>query len=142
MSKLKSIALFMAALMVALPIYSATVFAGIVRVDASGGTDGIDGFIREEDWISFKVDLTITGDDDITPDQLLLLPAGTAFENCIGPNFDGTTSCTLRSPATGTWFFVSESPYTVRTYNDFGIDIGTRSDSITVEHRKLHSDIV
>jgi len=125
----------MAALVIALPVYSASVFAGIVRASATGGTDGIENYIRDEDWVFFNVDLTIHDDDDITPDQLMLLPAGIAFDNCVGPNLDGTTTCTLRFPGVDTWYFIGESPYVIRAYNDAGGDAGTRTGYIVVDNK-------
>ena len=67
---LRFIASFMITLIITIPIYSASVFAGLNNTKAKG-SDGIDGYIRVDDYVTFETTASISG-DIITQNQVWL----------------------------------------------------------------------
>ncbi len=66
--KKKITALFMICMIVALPVYSASVFAGISNVGVFG-EDGLKGYRKGYDFTYVNATVAVDGDDDITPDE-------------------------------------------------------------------------
>jgi len=123
--------MFMAMLIVMIPIYSASVYAGLSNAEAKGSV-GINGFVKDNDSIDFKVYASIAN-DTITPNQVRL---GTFF------NFSSCTPsindfiCILKYPSTGTTEFLQKStPYTINLYNDSGDLVSTYSGSVTLDKK-------
>ncbi len=112
---LRFIASFMITLIITIPIYSASVFAGLSNTKAKG-SDGIDGYVRVDDYITFETTASISGDVNITPNQVWL-GVMYAFNNC--PAGISGFDCRLRFPASGT---TTSSPqailYTINLCND------------------------
>ena len=79
-TKLQITAMYMAMLIVMIPVYSATVFAELNDVRAKG-TDSIYNYMRVNDNVTFEAKANITGDSAIGPTQLWLGSA-TAFAAC------------------------------------------------------------
>jgi len=67
--KEKIIALFMVCMIIALPIYSASVFAGINNVGIFGN-DYLEGYRKENDLTYVEANVSISGDEDITSEQI------------------------------------------------------------------------
>ncbi|MBA3063951.1 hypothetical protein FP803_00770, partial [Candidatus Woesearchaeota archaeon] len=67
--KEKIAALFMVCIIIALPIYSASVFAGINNVGIFG-KDEVEGYRKKSDLTYVKADVSISGDDNILPNQV------------------------------------------------------------------------
>jgi len=114
-----------------LSIYSTIVFADLTSIEARG-QDNAKNIIRDNDFILFKVTASITGDSDITPDQVLL-GSSLGFDECIaGLNaFD----CTLRFPSEGTNSFDATAiPFTITLKNDDGNIVETKSDNLFVDN--------
>ena len=64
----KFIASFLITLVLTLPLYTANVHAALsVTVKNS---DGVNDFVKEDDFLEFKAIASIQGDADITPDQI------------------------------------------------------------------------
>ena len=68
---LQFIASFMIVLVVTIPIYSASVFAGLSYVGAKG-SDGFDDYVNEVDYVEFEVVASLEGDEEIDLDQVWL----------------------------------------------------------------------
>jgi len=82
------------------------------------GSDDVLNFIRGVDTIIFKATASITGDADITPNQILL-GTNLQFDSC-GASISGV-DCFLRFPASGTQTFEAVAmPYTITLKNDLG----------------------
>ena len=119
----QKIAVLMILLVIMLPIYSSIVFADLANIEARG-QDNIKNFIKEEDFIIFKATVSITGDDTITPNQVLL-GSNLKFDSCAAgiSGFD----CQLRFPSEGTTNFDAAAiPYTITLKNDVGNTIETK----------------
>src|SRR3989338_6639129 len=128
---LQGIAMFMAMLIVMIPIYSASVYAGLSNAEAKGSV-GINGFVKDNDSIDFKIYASIAN-DTITPNQVML---GTFF------NFSSCTPsindfiCILKYPSTGTTEFLQKStPYTINLYNDSNDLVSSYSGSVTLDNK-------
>ncbi|MBU1005823.1 MAG: hypothetical protein KJ561_08375, partial [Nanoarchaeota archaeon] len=77
---LYSIAVFMIALIISLPIYASAASAALT-FPSLRGNDGIRGYIREQDTIYYNVTAEISGDAEITSSQVHL-------QGLSGPEFD------------------------------------------------------
>ena len=77
--KEKITALFMVCMIIALPVYSASVFASINNVGIFG-KDEVEGYRKESDLTYIKADVSISGDDNILPNQVFFNDI--EFNNC------------------------------------------------------------
>jgi len=75
----KITALFMVCMIIALPVYSASVFASINNVGIFGN-DEVEGYRKESDLTYVKADVSISGDDNIKPGQVFFNDI--KFNNC------------------------------------------------------------
>ncbi|MBI4452046.1 hypothetical protein HY637_01330 [Candidatus Woesearchaeota archaeon] len=94
---LQLIASFLAALVMTIPFYTTSVYAGINKITVKGA-DGVEGLARPNDALDFAVEASseIT---NITKDHLYL---GTAikFDKCTTPS-NGAVACNLKYPSSG-----------------------------------------
>jgi len=126
----KKIAMFMVLIVVMLPIYSALVIADL-SIEARG-SDNILNFVKEEDFITFKAVASISGDNQITPNQVTL-GSSLEFDSCI-VGINGH-ECKLRFPASGNDVFDARSiPYTITLKDDSGNAVDVKSDIIIVDN--------
>jgi len=79
----KITALLMICMIVALPVYSASVFAGINNVGIFG-KDELQGYRKENDLTYVKADVSIAGDENILPSQVFFNDI--QFNNCRASN--------------------------------------------------------
>ena len=75
----KITALFIMCMIIILPVYSASVFAGINNVGIFGN-DEVDGYRKESDLTYVEANVSISGDNDITPEQVFFNDI--KFNNC------------------------------------------------------------
>ena len=132
-TKLQITAMYMAMLIVMIPVYSATVFAELNDVRAKG-TDSIYNYMRVNDNVTFEAKANITGDSAIGPTQLWLGSA-TAFAAC-SPAVVGIDvyDCSLANyPITG---ISTTLLFTVNLYNDTGTLEDSAVGNITVDNRE------
>ncbi|MBW2980828.1 hypothetical protein KY360_05420 [Candidatus Woesearchaeota archaeon] len=132
--QLKLIALFMSSLMIMIPMYSASILAytGIKRIEASG-QDGIEGYIRNEDAIDFRVIANIDDDlDGVTSDQVKIPEAAVEFSSCM-PGLEGY-ECELRLPDTGTWTYRDLNRIPVLLYDEGDNQVGGRTATLVVDN--------
>ena len=128
---LQFIASFMIVLVLNFPFYITNVYATINSVSVKG-SDGIEGFIRAEDYLDFVVEASIT-DDTITNDQVRL-GDDIVFDEC-SPSPNIGSECTLRFPGAEREFFeVNSISYTIRLLKDDGTTDTTVSDSVIVDN--------
>src|SRR3989338_219070 len=127
---LQFIASFIIALVLTIPLYTTSVYAGINKVGAKG-SDGIDGFIRATDFVNFEVEAGISG-SSITNEQVKL-GNQFAFDKC-EPLPSGDFGCTLRYPSSGKDEFETTSiPYSVSLLNNQGTIDDSEAGTITVD---------
>ncbi len=132
-TSLQIIALFLIELTLILPIYSAMVFADLSSIQAKG-IDGVNNFIREQDFIAFKATASISGDSQITPNQVVL-GSSNNFDTC-NAAVNGF-ECSLRFPSNSTDIFDPRAiPYTINLKNDNGNIVDTKSDNLYVDNLK------
>jgi len=130
---LQFIASFLIVLMINFPFYTANVFASINSVSAKG-SDGIEGFIRDEDFVDFTVTASISG-ETLTEDQVILgADPGVKFTNC-KPAVSGS-DCTLRFPDSGKESFEAKQiPFTINLFKSDGSIDDQKSGNILVDNR-------
>ena len=112
--KEKIIAVIMAALVIAIPVYSASVYAGLSNLQVRGA-DNVNGYVRQNDFVEIGVTASIDGDSEITASQVKIKNVR-EFDSCVSgvSGFD----CTVRVPSTGTRRFSEPIPFTVELYDD------------------------
>ncbi len=137
-TSLQIIALFCIELILLLPIYSAVVFADIIRIQAKG-TDGINNYIRQKDFISFIATVEISGDNDITPNQVRIEqpPPSVEFDACTQNPNTGYFECTERLPPREDLNFLGLAPfsYTIGLRDDNGNTVGSpKSDTLYIDN--------
>src|SRR3989338_8224511 len=76
----KKAAVLMVLLVISMPIYSAAVLGQLSNVQARG-LDSINGYIREQDAVTFNAVASISSDADITKNQVLLGSATKPFDS-------------------------------------------------------------
>ncbi len=133
-----SIASFLIALIVSLPIYSSVVFASLSNPSIKG-MDNIAGYVREPDTITISVNAEIAGDSEITPSQLHLGdPSQPDFDECT----ETATSNIFRCSYTSSDISAASNPFGVsaRLYDDSDVE----NDRIRIEGYKdsLAPDII
>ena len=127
---LQSIAIFMSCLIISLPIYSASVFAGLDNI-AAKGSDGIDDYVRADDYVNFEVTASIEG-DEIGKEQVFLGDTY-EFDSCTA-GFEGY-ECELKYPASGTYPWGSGAqPYTINLKDDAGSTVDSSSGTLYVDN--------
>ncbi len=77
--KKKIAALFIICMIIALPVYSASVFAGINNVGIFGN-DEVEGYRKESDLTYVQADVAISGNESVTPEQIFFNDI--AFNTC------------------------------------------------------------
>lgn len=107
-----SIAIFLSLLIICIPFYAASAYAGIAEVKVSG-EDGVDSFVKQRDAITYEV--YVDSATPIAAKEVVLKP-NTAFATC-APDI-GYYKCTLRFPADGTMIFNDVSQYTIEQYDN------------------------
>jgi hypothetical protein len=114
MNVLKLSAIFMISLVLTMPVAFAYFSNVIVK-----GNDGLLDLVREEDFLDITVDVYIDGDSDVTANQIIFITGLTRFDSCVGPNIDGTFTCTLVYPKDEAMqFLVNEYPVSIRADKD------------------------
>lgn len=130
--KEKLIAILICSLIIALPLYSSSVYAGLTELRVEG-IDGVDGYIRSEDFIKITVTASIDEDSDITNEQVRLKKVR-SFDSC-GEGTSGT-DCSIRIPREGTRRFAGTKPFTVELFYDGGVrKAGTINGEVTVDNK-------
>ena len=129
MKYLQFIATFMSMLVITIPMYSASVYAGIDRISAKG-SDGIDGFVKGQDYVNFEAFVSVAGNGTVTKDQVWL-GQNFKFDSC-SADVNGY-KCSLRYPASGTSEWESRAvPYTINLKKD-GSAVEGKSGTIYVD---------
>lgn len=91
--QLQMISIFIAALVVCIPIYVSDAYAATLSVNKYSGRDNINGFLRRADELNIEVAASTGETEDIQPDNLRLFlddsTAYTFFDNCtrVGTGF-------------------------------------------------------
>ena len=125
-------AMFMAVLILTLPIYSALAYASLSYVRVYG-VDNVNGYVREYDFTEVVATANILGDTQIDGTQLKLggITGFTCTASAAGSN---NFECTIRNPATGTNHYTSATvPLTVLLYNDGGAETNRVNPNAVVD---------
>jgi hypothetical protein len=126
---LQLIAAFMIVLVVAMPIYSASVFAGISKVTAKG-SDGFEDYARRDDYVTFEATVSIDSEEILA--SQVWLGENLQFDTCTA-GIEGY-ECTLRYPSEGTAVFdVAATPYTVILKDSDGNTVDVKSGTFYVD---------
>ena len=128
---LQLIATFMISLVITIPVYSASVFADLDEINAKG-SDGVDNYVKENDYVEFEATASISGDTEITPEQVWM-GSKSEFDSCsIGATgYD----CKLKYPTNGTLDWnLKAVPYTINLKDDDGNVVDTKSANLYVDN--------
>ncbi len=125
----KLIALFVVCLIIALPVSTAGAFADYLSVNRYSGSNGLNGYSKKYDQWLINATASITGDSEITPNQLKI--GDNEFQQCsVTPagNYECEYVTGLTSMIPGSW------PITVKLYDDSGAEkLTDSSKTITVD---------
>lgn len=127
--KLAAIALFMIALIILIPVYSANAIATSFSVYTISGKDGVNGYRKYDDQTLITAQAELGGDSNITPNQVRF---GTdSFSSCVNIG-GGIFQCSYSSAQ----FPITPKSYTVTLYlwNDANVSQSTASSEITVDN--------
>ena len=117
MNAKKLTAMFVMSLVLALPVYSSLAMAGLSNLEIKG-IDGVNGYVRRQDFLDIKAIVSLEGDSVITSNQVRF--GGINFDSCTAGA--GGYVCTLRFPPSGYTDFNAEStPIFVSLYSDDNI---------------------
>lgn len=130
----KFIASFLIVIVLSLPFYTASVHATIIFEVTAENEDGIDGFVKDDDTITFKANAFIDLTDDVTPDQVWLetLGGNEPFETCTG---NGPYLCTTTF-SSGDFEGFTPFIYKVSLKNDNGDIIDSKTSKIFLDNLK------
>ncbi len=129
---LQFIASFLIVLVLTIPFYITSTYAAINKVTVKGG-DGIGGFARPNDFLSFNVQASMPN-DTITNNQVIL-GSDIQFDSCI-PSASSGFECTLRYPSNGTDSFEAKSvPFTISLFKDDKTLDDSKSGNITIDNK-------
>lgn len=119
-------------LVLSIPFYSASVYAGIESISVKGN-DGIEGYARNNDFLEFSVKASIEG-DKVTNNQLIL-GSDIKFDKCTGA-IDKGSECTLRFPDNGKENFdLRVFPFTVNLLRDDGTSEDSKAGSVAIDNK-------
>jgi len=96
------ISIIIAYLLIALPIYSADVFADYFNVTRYSGENNINGFVKREDTLNIEVEAQLDEDSDITADQVFIENNPFSSQFCNSPGctaLNGNFKCSCISPS-------------------------------------------
>src|SRR3989338_6081277 len=130
---LNFIASFMAVLVLTIPFYTTSVYAGISKVSAKGA-DGVESFAKSDDFVSLSM-VTSISSDTITNNQVILgIDPSTQFDKCT-QSADSNFECTLRIPGNGTEEFEPIAiPFTVNLLRDDNSVEDSKSVSLVIDN--------
>ena len=117
MNYLKSIAMFIVCIILALPIYTADVFAvNQLVITKHSGSDNIEGFLKQtSDKAIFEVTANVDNDAELTADQVKV--NGFDFVSCTPGT--GNYQCKFESPQYSV-ITPDTYPYTIELFTDAG----------------------
>lgn len=119
-------------LVLTIPFYTANVYATINTISVKG-SNGIAGFARQNDFLTFNVQAVIAG-DAITNEQITL-GSNIQFDKCV-PSVSSGYDCTLRFPGNGTQTFeVKALPLTINLFKDDKTIDDTKSGNVTIDNK-------
>ena len=129
---LELVASFLIGLIITIPFYVADANATIEKLSAKG-TDGLAGYIRQNDFLDISATVNIQG-DTITSDQVVLGSAS-QFDSCAA-TVGGSFECKARFPGAGTEFFEASSVvFTVNSFTDSKSQDDLKSGDVTVDNK-------
>ena len=127
---LEFIASFMVVLVLTLPFYTTSVYAGINSISAKG-SNGIDGFVKSPDYLDVTVKVTSDYGSEIVPSQLRLGPQ-TYFSECTA--LTNVYECKVKWPSANPFPFGSGIQLYEVTFTE-------NDDSTTLEQYVIVDDI-
>lgn len=121
-------ALLIICLIIALPIYTADVFAiPSLEVTSVSGEDGVQGYVTDYDKVIIEVDANVDN-DEVTPDQVKV--NGFDFTSCTAGL--GGYDCRYTSPSYN--IAPGEYDFTIDLYSDTGTVLRTTETSVRVDN--------
>ena len=121
-------------LVLSIPFYTVSVYATINEVTVKG-SDGIEGFAKQTDFLQFKVQAVLANDTKLTNEQVIL---GTDIQfNTCTPSIEGGAQCTLTFPSNNSkeTFEAKSIPFTVSLYKDDKTRDDSKSSRVTIDNK-------
>lgn len=130
---LQFIASFLILLVLTIPFYTTSAYASINGLSVKG-SDGIEGFAKQNDFLNFNAQVSISSDTAISNDQVFL-GSSIQFERCT-PSITNGSECTFRFPGNGTEAFeVKSLPFTVNLFKDDKTLDDSKSSSVIIDNK-------
>lgn len=129
-NRMRIASLFMIVLVVMFPVYSASAMAEISRV-STYDSSMVDGYIEPESDLTVEAYARVSGDEDITSDQVKL--GQTEFSSCTNPDPERRFRCIITIPTVGFLLDRPSQTYTVYLYDDSGSLIDSEPATITMD---------
>lgn len=127
------IAEFLIALIVTLPFYTASVYAGINSISVKGSSN-VEHLVKPKDVLNFDVKASIAGNSTITNKQVIL-GSNLSFDSC-SASANGQTECKLKFPSTGEFTFSHVLfPYSIRLFRSNGVLEDTKTGTVLVDNQ-------
>ncbi len=136
----KKTAILYIVLLLLFPLQSAVVF-GEIRTATVSGQDGYEGYRRIiQDQTSVTVEARITGDTDITPEQIRIRAEGrvTPFRDSCTKLSDGYSRCTYTTPRNAQEDQPKAYPFVVQLFTDANTLADQRDLTLTYDHLPPH----
>jgi len=130
---LQFIAEFLIMLVLTLPFYTVSVYAGINTISVKGSS-GIENLVKPKDNLNFNVQVSIQGNSTVTSKQLIL-GSNLSFDSC-SQSANGLTDCKLKFPGSGEFTFGYELfPYSIHLYKSNGALDSTKSGVVLIDRK-------
>jgi len=126
------VASFLIVLVLGIPFYTSSAYATISGV-AAKGSDGIDGFAKKKDTITFTVQASIDN-EQVTKDKISIgKDPGVKFDDC-KPSPSNGFECSKKIDS-GTWQFTGLMPYTINLLKDDGSQDDSKPGTIIIDDK-------
>ncbi|MEK6946933.1 MAG: hypothetical protein AABX32_04980 [Nanoarchaeota archaeon] len=130
---LQFIAEFLIMLVVTIPFYTTSVYAGINSVSVKGSS-GIENLVKTRDNLNFDVTVSLVQNTTIANRQVVL-GSNLSFDRCAA-GLDNSTHCTLKFPSSGDFTFSYNTfPYTIHLYKSNGALDESKSGAVLVDRK-------
>ena len=118
------------ALLLSIPAYTAVSASSLKDVKTSGA-DGIEGFRKARDKTIISVTAEVTGDSDVTPNQVLV--ESVPFSSCAKDEAEYTYTCSYEGDEND--LMGGENRFSVTLKDDAGNSVATSSATLTVDNK-------
>src|SRR3989338_4413205 len=134
------IAEFLIILVITIPFYSASAYAGINGISVKGSS-GVESLVKAKDTLNFDVKVSIVGNSTITKNQVIL-GSNLSFDSCTS-SANNQTECKLKFPSSCDFTFsYGLFPYSIHLYKSNGALDDTKSGTVLIDNQAPKIQII